>query len=399
MAESMLVVIGAGIAGTAAAFAAVKAGARVSVVHDRAGASALYSGALDQREWDRGAPSSAIASKELEEFAGALGLWQLGARMLATREGVVRPALGADAALLDLSRFAGGRVAVADLERDDWDAELLAKSYAAAPWARHTRTEFVATPLNALRSGHERRIAPYDFASLFDQRVRKEALAELLAAARPAADAWLFGPWLGLEPDSAAEIGRLAGVTVGETTSGTGGAAGARFEFARDALLAKLGVSVHRGRVKELAERDGRFLVVTEADPEGSAPALSLEARAVVVAVGGVAAGGISLTWQPDHAQRGFELGFRAPFLLALDGEVLAGSGSLYGLSLEARGLGAIERVGIALNERGNALVTGGMPDGLYAAGDSVAGRPRTALEAARSGLSAGALAARDCSP
>ena len=397
-AKRHVVVIGAGIAGTAAAWAAAKAGARVSVLHDRAGASALYSGALDEREWDRaGSGGGAPASAELAEFAAALGLWQLGARTLATREGVIRPALGSDAALLDLTPLAGRRVAVADLERDDWDAELLAKSFAASAWARRTRTEFVATPLNALRAGHERRIAPYDFASLFDDPVRLSALAESIADARPAAAGWLFGPWLGLLPGTASEIGRLAGVPVGETTSGTGGAAGARFESARDALLEKLAVAVRRTRVVELSSSGGRFLVATRDDPGLPTAPVVVEAGAVVIAAGGLAAGGIELTWEPDRAQRSFELAFVAPLALALDGELLAGSGSLYGPSLEISGLGALERVGIALNDRGNPLATGGTQEGLHVAGDIVAGRPRTALEAARSGLSAGAAAARDC--
>lgn len=399
MAEPMVVVIGAGIAGTAAAWAAAKQGARVSVVHDRAGASALYSGALDELEWERASSQHVDTNGELGEFAAALGVWQLGSRTLATREGVLRPALGSDSALLDLTPFAGRRIAVADLERDDWDAPLLARSFSAAHWARSTGTEFAATPVNALRSGHERRIAPYDFAALFDDPTRRLTLAEAIAAARPVANAWLFGPWLGLAPGTAAEIGRLAGVPVGETTSGTGAAAGARFELARDALLAKAGVSVRRTRVSELSETSGGFLVETQDDAEPSRRVPPIEAKAVVIAVGGVAAGGILLTWEPERAQRSFALGFRAPVALALDGEVLAGAGSLYGLSLEARGLGALERVGIALEVRGNALAMGGAPKGLHAAGDIVAGRPRTALEAARSGLSAGAQAARDCSP
>jgi glycerol-3-phosphate dehydrogenase subunit B len=400
MADPMVVVIGAGVAGTAAAWAAAKLGARVSVLHDRAGASALYSGALDALEWEQAAPTAWQADGDLREFAAALGLWQLGSRTLATREGVLRPALGSDAALLDLTPFAGRRVAVADLERDDWDAPLLARSFAAAPWARRTRTEFVATPLNALQSGYERRIAPYDFASLFDDPSRRQALADAIAKARPAADAWLFGPWLGLAPDTAAAIGRLAGVPVGETTSGTGAAAGARFELARDALLAKARVSMRRARVSDLNADNGGFLIETEnEDAELSKSAPPIAAKAVVIAAGGVAAGGIRLTWEPERAQRGFELGFRAPVSLALDGEVLAGSGSLYGLSLESRGLGALERVGIALEVRGIPRATSAVPAGLHVAGDIVAGRPRTALEAAQSGLWAGAQAARDCSP
>ena len=72
---------------------------------------------------------------ELLEFSAALGVWDLvpTLRRVATLEGNVRPARGSDRALLDLERCAGKRVAVVDLERDDWDAPLLAKSFAASP--------------------------------------------------------------------------------------------------------------------------------------------------------------------------------------------------------------------------------------------------------------------------
>ncbi|MGE3675324.1 MAG: FAD-dependent oxidoreductase, partial [Polyangiaceae bacterium] len=49
---SQVLVIGAGVAGVAAAWAARSNGAEVVVVADRAGASELTSGACDLRGWE-----------------------------------------------------------------------------------------------------------------------------------------------------------------------------------------------------------------------------------------------------------------------------------------------------------------------------------------------------------
>ncbi len=407
LSKPALVIVGAGMAGTAAAYAAVSAGAAVTLVYDRAGATALTSGALDLEPWD--APLSFEHAKherdagrdaELTAFLAALGFYRRGAAepkstcVVATASGVVRSAFGADQALLDLSPLAGKRIAVADVERDDWDAPLLAKTLAVSAWAERTGTSFVPVALGLLRSGHERRIAPYDFAALHDEEARRRSLAEAIEAAPGVADAWLFGPWLGLEPSTVTALRAVVPLPLGETLSPLGGPAGARFEGARDRLLQAHGVAVVHARVTRVEARGPRFALALDADA-GGAEARELEAAAVVLATGGVGAGGVTFTWSRPGVVSGFELPISAPVALALDGETLGGGGSLYGPSLEVLGLGALERVGIACDRLGRPVGTNSPQSGLFVAGDAVAGRPRTMLEAALAGLAAGNVAVR----
>jgi anaerobic glycerol-3-phosphate dehydrogenase len=406
-----VVVIGAGMAGTAAAFAVARAGVPVVVVHDRAGASALYSGALDLEPWDAGvSPDSLERSHDaprdetLALLIAALGIHRLTgvhperSGLVATQAGVVRPALGADDALLELAPLAGRHVAVADADRDDWDAPLIAKTLAASAWSRRTQTRFSAVAVRLLRAGHERRIAPYDLAALHDEPARRAGLAEVLKAASAGFDAWLLGPWLGLEPETVRDLRAHCPLPLGESTSLMGGPAGARFERARDRMFLARRIELCQARVVRVSARGRRYGVELET-PENSVESKrvhELEARAVVLATGGVGAGGVRFTWQPPSVIRGFELPFEAPVVLALDGEVLGGGGSLYGPSLETIGLGALERVGIACDAVGRPLAQNLAESALFVAGDAVSGRPRTMLEAALAGLRAGNVATRD---
>ncbi len=262
-------IIGAGIAGAAAAFEVARQGGprhRLSRPHGlerlvlrRARLRALGSGRSGQR-----------ARGDLVEFSKQLGAWELGsaARRLATLEGNVRPARGSDSALLDLEQCAGKRVAVIDLERDDWDAPLLAKSFASSAWAVQTGTHFFAARAQVLQTGFERRISGYDFALLHDAPERALALQKALRESGVSVDAWLFGPWLGIERPLARELSLALGVPVGETTSAPGGAAGARFEQARDRLLVRI-ANVARGHLISI-ERDesGYRLQLRERAPE-----------------------------------------------------------------------------------------------------------------------------------
>jgi hypothetical protein len=409
VAGAPLVVVGAGMAGTAAAFAAASAGAQVIVVHDRAGASALSSGALDREPWD-GEPGGAGASRrdeaandeELRGFIGALGVYRLPAAraaesgLIATQAGIVRACAGADDALLELAALAGRRIAVADVERDDWDAPLLARTLSASPWAERSHTTFVPVAVRLLRVGSERRIAPYDFASLHDDPARRSALAEALKAASGGVDAWLVGPWLGLDPETVKTLRTLVPLPLGETTSLMGGPAGARFERARDRLLAARGIELRQARVVSVARRGARWMVELAGEDDGTSAGrvLELEARAVVLATGGVGAGGIRLTWEPARVS-GFELPFRAPVSLGLDGEALGGGGSLFGPSLETLGLGVLERVGIRADALGRPVGQNPEETGLFVAGDAVMGQSRTMFRAALAGLAAGNVAAR----
>jgi len=374
-----IAIIGAGIAGAAAAFEVARQGERATVFHELTGASGLYSGALDYEPWDRAAETQ-VVEPGLLEFAQRLGAWQLGsaARRLVTLEGNVRPARGSDGALLDLESCAGKRVAVVDLERDDWDAPLLAKSMTASAWAERTQTRFVPAPVPILHQGFERRISGYDFAALHDAPERARRLQTALQNSGVSADAWLFGPWLGIERPIAQELSRSLGVPVGETTSAPGGAAGARFERARDRLLEQL-AQVTRGRLTHL-ERQGSGYRLRVHDRAAE------EFPIVILATGGVAAGGVALDRSFERrGGTGFRLSFSAALPLELDAEVVEGVSSLANVDFVERGLGALLEVGIATRADGSVRDH----SGIFVAGDAIAGRPRTALMAAHSGLQA----------
>jgi anaerobic glycerol-3-phosphate dehydrogenase len=377
-------VVGAGAAGTAAAWTLARAGARVTVIHDRAGSSALYSGALDDEL--EPSPFAPGVSADARAFAEALGVWRIGPTTLATREGVVRAASGADRALLDLDPLAGKSIAVADVPRDDWDGSLLAAALSTSRWAERTGTRFSVVELEAMKRGHERRITSHDFAALYDDPERLTAFAALLDAARGHHDAWLVGPWLGTSPATFARLRRSVSFPVGETTSGVGGAPGARFENARDELFSASSVDTVRARVVAIEPRGPRWLVRFVRDDQGED---ELEAQAVVLATGGVAAGGVAFVWDPVRGAHGFRLPFTAPVELALDGEPGDSGGSLYGASLDVRGLGVLERVGVHADAEGAVFREGARSTGLFASGDALAARPRTVLEAVRSGVAA----------
>jgi glycerol-3-phosphate dehydrogenase subunit B len=180
---------------------------------------------------------------------------------------------------------------------------------------------------------------------------------------------------------------------VGESTSPPGGAAGARFEAARDRLFEQLGIEVRRARASVI-ELDGAALRVglapAWAEP-GTLAEESLEASAVVLALGGVAAGGIRVDPpKPSHAGGAcFHASVEGPLLLELDGVPVDRVSTLHGVDFQAKGVEALERVGIAAT---GVLARGA--ERLFVAGDCVADRPRTALEAARAGIAAGRAAA-----
>ncbi len=380
-----IAVIGGGIAGAAAAHELARQGERATVFHQHAGASALYSGALDFEVWDRARELSVI-DPALAQFANALGTWELGsaASRVATFVGNVRPARGRDRALLDLEPCAGKCVAVIDLDRDDWDAPLLAKSFASSAWAAQTHTTFEAVRVRGLQNNFERRTSAYDFAAVHDAPERLSFLLAALRSSSKRPDAWLCGPWLGVERPVMAELTASLGVPVGETTSAPGGAAGARFENARDRLLSKV-ATVERARALRIEPVALGFRIETE-------PGEARDFSAVVLATGGVSAGGVALERSFERrGGTGFRLSFEAPVAIELDGEVTEGVSSLSSIDFVERGLGALLEVGIAVGGDGAAR---GAP-GLFVAGDAMAGVPRTALFAAQSGLRAaeGALA------
>jgi hypothetical protein len=345
----------------------------VALIHAAAGASALYSGIVD------GAPQSA----ETLELALLLGLVVSAVpRAVATCDGSVRLASGRDRALLDLEPLAGRRIAVLDLGRDDWDAELLARSYSASGWSRRTQTEFASVRVDALLDGAERRIAPYDLALRFDESPRVAALAERMRQAEPNAAAWLVPPLFGVRNEAASQLAALLSRPVGETSAPSGGVAGARFELRRNQLIERSGIEARIARVNRV-RAEGSALRLDLAED-------SLVARSVVLAVGGVAAGGVVLT--SEHGEPlSFGLSLVADAALQLDGELCDAGSSVWGPSFSRKGLGLLERVGVRAASDGR--VSAALA--LFAAGDVIADRPRSVLEALGTGTRAGLAASQ----
>jgi hypothetical protein len=378
-----LAVIGGGFAGTAAAWAARRAGADVTVLFDRPGASSLYSGALDVSSWERDRLDAPVPA-DVIAFATAFDAWSLGTRScrIATHDGVARPARGADASLLDLTPLAGKAVTVADCPIDGWDGAAIARALGASRWAARTRTRFESARVVGLVDPDESHGSWFDVAALHDIEERVTRLAERLDDANPRVDAWLLGPWLGTTPGAAERLRTLLGKPCGETTSPPGGAAGARFEASRDALFAGAGMHVRRERVLSLDPRGGRFH--PRGAVEGALTVRDAGFEAVVVAIGGLVGGGIELT--PE----GFRLSISAPLVVGLDGRLLGPPSSAHGVDLAALVPSALESVGILAD----GAAARDAP-GVFVAGDCVEGRPRAALEATSAGIAAAARAVR----
>lgn len=380
-----IAVIGGGAAGVAAAWTARRSGGDVTILFDRPGATSLYSGALDDGRPAFANGESTPVHPEVLGFATSFEAWTLGSRScrVATYEGLLRPARGIDAALLDLDPLAGRTIAVASALVADWDAVTLAASLGASEWALRTKTRFTPIPVTGIADPTEATRSVYDVAALHEAPGRVERLAECLGRTNAKADAWLLGPWLGVTPGTAERLRGLLSVPVGETTSPPGGPAGARFDAARDGLLADVGVRIRREHISAIENRGGRYLVL------GATSALTAKDAGfdvVILAVGGFVSGGIGLERAEGKDRDSFKLSLRAPIVFSLDGKILDGVSSRHGIDFASVGMDALERVGIDVD---GPAVRGSRS--LYAAGECVAGRSRTVLEAAR----AGAVAAK----
>jgi anaerobic glycerol-3-phosphate dehydrogenase len=374
-----VLVVGAGFAGVAAALAAKRAGAAVTLVHVEAGASELYAGVIDgQLRVASDAQRSLLA-----ELARVLALKLDPRTIVASREGVVRSAAGCDRSLLDLAPLAGKRVALVDAGRDDWDAELLARAFSESAWARASGTRFEVVALDLLEKGYQRRISAYDFATGFERAERPAWLAQVLKSRR-GHDAWLFGPWLGVRQELASQLQTAVGVPVGEVTSGPGGVAGARFSIRRDSLLVALPVEVVVQSVVSVSA--GKAGVSVKLD-DGR----QLSGDALVVASGGFVSGALELRGALSGAEpAGFELSITGLPAVQLRGELVHPVSSLYGVDFAARGRAILERVGLPVTPQGQVV---GAPR-VFAAGDVTAAETPSVGHALLSGLTAGAAAA-----
>ena len=366
-----LLVVGAGAAGVAAAFQARLSGADVRLLHDRPGATELYTGVVDVGLWTQA--NAEASGPALERFIGALDLWEVSrGALVATNSGVVRPCAGADRAILNLAPFAGRCVGVPKVERDEWDAALLVRALSDSAWTRTTGTRFEVIDVPLLQHGYERRIAAHDFAALHDVAERRHFFCQRLGNAG-SPDAWLSGPWLGTLPETARHIATQLATPIGETTSLPGGAAGARYAVARDRLLRASDVEVRRARVVGV-ERQGQRWLVNLGDAE------TLHADGVVLALGGLISGGLELAdsiVQATHTC--FRLSVAAPVELQMLQRPIDSVSSVHGLDFAAHGMGVLEKVG-AKPAAGS--------DGLRLAGD-VTASVKTTLMAVLQGLAA----------
>jgi len=377
-----VLVIGGGFAGVAAAWALGRRGREVLLAWQGPGASALYSGALDRQQWDGPADPRPV-SRDVEEFLQTLDCWAPPGTLpvrLATSGGLLRPARCRDRALLDLEPLRGRRIDVVDIARPGWDAVELARAWSVSHWARQTRTQFRALGV-VLPEGESLSSLPEgELAARADDPVWANALGDVLAAAGDGEAPLLCGPWLGLLPGSVERVRARARRPLGETLSAPGGPAGFRFEAARDAWLARSGVRVQRGLAERVLPTPGGFQVE---------PFSGLFSE-VVLALGGVVGGGIRFLAGPVPAGRTFALSLAAPLTLRLGGREVTLESGVLGADLQSLGRSSIEQVGLLVDD--DQLT---QSPGLFAAGELVADRPRTALEAIYAGISAARGACR----
>jgi glycerol-3-phosphate dehydrogenase subunit B len=400
-----VLVVGAGIAGTAAALAASAAGASVTLLDGGTGASSLAPGAVDLTPWEARAPSTpddALAAPSALGVLAALDLVTLPEKgvLVATAAGILRPARGADRALLDLAVVGPGVVVAPRAEHASWDAGALARSWNDTRLARDRGLEFIAIDATLTRLIDERHLAASDLAARHDDPARLEWLATRLkeAIARVSASkvvAVALPPWLGVEEARAAALSKAVGLPCGEAATGPGGPAGLRFENARDRALAKAGVAVVLARASAVERADGKWTTTLEqGDP--------LTADRVVLAAGGLIGGGLAYSPSasllagelPSRARPTFNVTIDAPVSIGVSGHALALPGSLFGETPETLAwpftdAPLLERAGVLASSAGH------VDEGLYVAGDLAANQARTWLAALVHGARAGEAAAR----
>jgi glycerol-3-phosphate dehydrogenase subunit B len=402
-ASPRVVVVGAGAAGTAAAFAAKDAGADVVVAVGRPGATSLASGALDGDERDL------AVRADLGAFLRALGIWEMCEResyRVATTAGVVRDALGRDVNVLDLGRVRPGVVAVVRADRAGWDAELIARAWSREAWAIAHGLSFLPVDVDPLRTNDERTMPDADLAARHDDAERAAWLAARLGECREVQKATgvVLGPWLGIRRPVALELANSLKKPVGESLSLPGGVAGLRFEWARDEVIARHAIARVDDEVSAVEPGSGSAPLVVH-----FSHGLVRDADAVVLATGGLVGGGVGWAGLAEsrEAERapwnesGFCAMIRLPVGVALDDTPLGMSGSPQGALFETyawtggTAAAKLERVGIWTTSDGRARARDGAPmPSVFCAGDTIAGAPRSMLHAVRSGLAAGERAA-----
>jgi glycerol-3-phosphate dehydrogenase subunit B len=402
-----VVVVGSGVAGTAAALAAAREGARVTMLGGGTGASVLAGGALDDVPWDKIADESPSTLEEQARYVlDALDAYAvLNARALvAATTGILRPARGVDRALLDLASLSSTKILVPDLAHLAWDAPALCRAWNASRRAEARRLSFVPVTAGLLARTDEQRFSDAEVAELHDDETRLDWLAQRLRELRTLAGgdgaAILLPPWLGVAHARAARLSEQVGCRCGEALGGVGGPSGLRFERARDRALGLAGVTVVNARATRVTAAEGAWRVDTRA----SAPEASYAGDAVVLATGGLVGGGLEYT--PSGASFANDLPAEprpllrstldAPVTLGAFGRPLDDASSLFGSAPETHvwphsQTPLLDHAGIRVDASGHVIAA---PQGLFATGEVAAGPVHTWLSALTHGARAGAAAA-----
>lgn len=392
--ERLVLVVGGGVAATAAAVAAASAGATVTMLDGGTGASTLSTGAVDLIPWQEADAARTGLGAETRSVLQLLGGYVLDepGTSIVTTAGVVRPARGRDAALMNVAHLGDQRIGVVRCRRPGWDADALSLAWGPA-----------FEPLDAviLRHGGEDVLPDADLAARHDDSARLEWLAKRIREAMAATGGrWggvIVPPLLGVQRPRAQELSERVGVRCGEAAGLPGGAPGLRFLSARDRALAACGARHVRVRVSSVRRSTTAWRAVAEPGP-------SYDGGAVVLAIGGFIGGGLEFapaeaslaTALPPSARRPMRLTVDASVILGAYGKPLEVSRSLFGPAPEAIARPfardpLLDRTGILADGDGSVPSS----PGLFAAGDVLADAPRTWLTALASGARAGLAAAR----
>jgi glycerol-3-phosphate dehydrogenase subunit B len=401
-------VLGRGLAGAAAAWAAAAQGAVVESFGEIGLATTLSSGALDWLPWEqaRGRAPAPLPA-DLFRFFDELGGYRLSSDagvLVATAAGVLREARGHDSHVLDLAALGPGMVLVPRVTRPGWDADALAASWSDETAARARGLTFVAVDGELCLLQAEGVMPDADLAvRLRDPSRRRQHQAALTAclARSPGALAVLVPAGFGIPPSPSSPSDRakkaseaFLPVTAGEVLSAPGGPSGSRLAAALERVLPP--ARGRRARLCSPVNAQGELAVETD---DGTL----LSFGSVVLAVGGVLAGGLELIRTDPAAVLSPIPRFQVP---AFSGAWIGGFSASHEGAVElppddlrwgrdVRG-SLLERVGI-LHAPDSQQVLASRDEqipGLFVAGDAAADRPRTTLFAVSSGLEAGQRAA-----
>ncbi|MCC7535188.1 MAG: FAD-binding protein [Deltaproteobacteria bacterium] len=337
-AAARVCVVGAGVAGCAAALAARANGADVAIVEGPYGASAMSTGAWDvaplegmdgpwrtgrtvgeaieavvrdrpHHPYARRAGTTAAGRRALlAEIAaahgalfGALGIYRpfdLGSHgvLVATEAGVARRAASAQIAVLDLDEAGTSDearvVAVAELRGyRAFDAPSIAASLGQDATRRGDARRFLATPLEFFRRRSDATLGPAEVAALLDGDEARRRFAAILRrdVTVEGLSAVLVPPVLGRETDDVpAKLASALGVPMGEALGGPGGPQGLRLHRRIEAALDAAKVVRIEGPAVRVVVRGDGVSVET-----GSG---SVAADRVVLATGSLLGGGLVLS-------------------------------------------------------------------------------------------------------